>query len=87
MNLVPAGLTWKANPKHARDLIAWAGLEHSKAAAPSPGAAATTKTKRNASDELPWDRAKAVSSAGGTAIYLAMARSDIAKTSCSVVAG
>ena len=22
----PAGFTWKANPKHAPDLIAWAGL-------------------------------------------------------------
>ena len=22
----PAGFTWKANPKHARDLIAWTGL-------------------------------------------------------------
>ena len=32
-----AGSTWKANPKHARDLIAWAGWEQSKAAAPSPG--------------------------------------------------
>ena len=28
----PAGFTWKANPKHARDLIAWAGREQSKAA-------------------------------------------------------
>ena len=37
-----ADFTWKANPKHARDLIAWAGLEQPKAAAPSPGTAATT---------------------------------------------
>ena len=44
----PAGSTWKANPKHARDLIAWVGLEKSKAAAPSPATAATTKTMRNA---------------------------------------
>ena len=28
----PAGFTWKANSKHARDLIAWAALEQSKAA-------------------------------------------------------
>ena len=33
---------------------------------------------RNALDELPWDRAKAVSSAGGKATYLAMDRPDIA---------
>ena len=39
----PAGLTWKANPKHARDLIAWAGLEQSKAAAPLQGTAAREK--------------------------------------------
>ena len=32
----PAGFTWKVNPKHARDLIEWAGLEQSKAAALSP---------------------------------------------------
>ena len=75
----PAGFTWKANPKHARDLIAWAGLEQSKAAGPSQGTAATTKTMRNAPDELPWERAEAVSSAGGTATYLAMDRPDIAK--------
>ena len=73
----PAGFTWKANPKHAQDLTAWAGLEQSKAAAPTPGTAAT-KTMRNALDELPWERAKAVSSAGGTATYLAMDRPDIA---------
>ena len=70
----------KANPKHACDLIAWAVLEQSKAAAPSPGTAATTKTLRNAPDELPWERAKAVS-AGCTATYLAMDRPDIA---CSI---
>ena len=74
----PAGVTWKANPKHARDLIAWPGLEQSKAAAPSSGTAATTKTLRKALDELPWERAKAVSSAGGTATYLALDRADIA---------
>ena len=74
----PAGFTWHANPKHARDLIAWVGLEQSKAAAPSLGTAATTKTMRNALDELPWERAKAVSSDGGTATYLAMDRPDIA---------
>ena len=33
---------------------------------------------RNALDELLWERAKAVSSAGGTATYLAMDRPDIA---------
>ena len=44
----PSGFTWKANPKHALDLITWAGLEQSKAAAPTPGTAATTKTMRNA---------------------------------------
>ena len=73
-----AGFTWKANPKHARDLIAWAGLEQSKAAAPSPGTAATTKTMRNALDELPLERANAVPSAGSTATHLAMDRPDIA---------
>ena len=73
-----AGLTWKANPKHARALIAWAGLEQSNAAAPLLGTAATTKTMTNALDELPWERAKAVLSAGGTATYLAMDRPDIA---------
>ena len=35
----PAGFPWKANPKHALDLIAWAR-------------SATTKTMRNALDEL-----------------------------------
>ena len=74
----PAGFTWKANPKHARDLVAWAGLEQSKAAAPTQGTAASTKTMRNALAELPWERAKASSSAGGTATSLAMDRLDIA---------
>ena len=74
----PAGCTWKANPKHTRDLIAWAGLEQLKAAAPSPGTAATTKTMRNALDELPWERVKAVSWAGGTATHFAMDRPDTA---------
>ena len=69
------------NPKHARSSIAWAGLEQSKAAAPSPGTAATTETMRNALDDLHWERAKAVSSAGGTATHLAMDRPDIA---CSI---
>ena len=79
----PANFAWKANPKHARDLIAWAG--------PTLGTAATTKTMRNALDELPWERAKAVSSAGGTATYLAMDRPDIAidvvffKTRCGFI--
>ena len=54
----PAGFTWKANPKQARDLIAWAVLEQSKAAAASPGTAATAKTMRNAPDELPWSEPK-----------------------------
>ena len=54
----PAGFTWKANPKQARDLIAWAVLEPSKAAAASPGTAATAKTMRNAPDELPWSEPK-----------------------------
>ena len=36
---------------------------------------------RNALDELPWERAKTVSSAGGTATYLAMDRPQIA---CSI---
>ena len=72
----PAGFTLKRNPKHARDLIAWAVLEQSKAAAPSPCTAATTKTMRNALDELLWERAKAASSAGGTATYLKMDRPD-----------
>ena len=44
----------------------------------SPGTAATTKTMRNALDELPWERAEAVSSMRGTATYLAMDRPDIA---------
>ena len=73
----PAGISWKANPKHALDLITWAGLEQSKAAAPTPGTAATTKTMRNALEELSWDRAKAASSAGGTATNLAHDKPDI----------
>ena len=77
----PAGFTWEMNPNHARALIAWAGLEQSNAAAPSPGTAATTETMRNALDDLHWERAKAVSSAGGTATHLAMDRPDIA---CSI---
>ena len=66
----PAGFTWKANPEHALDLITWAGLEQSKAAAPTPGAAATTKTMRVArlkavspsimlEEELPCDLSRA----------------------------
>ena len=38
----------------------------------------TTRTTRNTSDEVSWDRAKARSLAGGTAIYLALNRLDIA---------
>ena len=59
-------------------MIVWVGLEQWKAAAQTPGTAATTKTMRNALGELPWDRAKAVSCALGTATYLAMDRPDIA---------
>ena len=81
----PAGFTWKANPKHARELIAWVGLEQSKAAAPSPGTAATTKTMRNTLDELLWERAKAVSSAGGAATYLAMDRSTLPTSSAEQI--
>ena len=68
----------KAMLEHKRDsnLIAWAGLEQSKAAAPSPGTAATTKTMRNALEEVSWDRANAVSTAGGIATYLALDRPD-----------
>ena len=41
--------------------ITWVRLENT---------AATTKTMRNKSEELSWDRAKARSLAGGIAIYL-----------------
>ena len=73
----PAGFTWKANPKHALDLITWAGLEQPKAVAPTPGTAATTMTMRNALEEFSLGRAKAVSSAGGAATCLALDRPDI----------
>ena len=63
-----------------RDLIAWAGLEQSKAAAPSPGTAATTKSMRSALDELLWERAKAAPQAGGTATHFAMDRPDTANS-------
>ena len=53
-------------------------MEQSKAAAPSLGTAATTKTLRNALEESPWERVKVVLSAGGTATYLAMDRPDSA---------
>ena len=58
--------------------FAWAGVAQSRAGAPSPGTVATPNTMRNALDVLPWERAKAVSSAGGTATNLAMDRSDVA---------
>ena len=74
----PAGFTWEANPDHARDFFALAGVAQSRAGAPSPGTIATTMAMRNALDVLPWKRAKAVSSAGGTATHLAMDRSDVA---------
>ena len=37
-----------------------------------------TRTTRNTSDELSWDRANARSLAGGTAIYLVLTRLDVA---------
>ena len=77
LNWCPGGFSWKANPQHAIDLIKWAGLENSAAAAPSPGTQATTKSMRDALDELPYERAGPASSAGGTATYLALDRSDI----------
>ena len=51
------------------------GTESSSADAPNT---ATTRTTRNTSDELSWDRAKARSLAGGTAIYLVLNRRDFA---------
>ena len=77
LNWCPGGFSWKANPQHAIDLIKWAGLENSAAAAPSPGTQATTKSMRDALDELPYERAGPASSAGGTATYLALDRPDI----------
>ena len=56
----PAGHAWKANPKHALDLIKWAGLDQSNVAAPTPGTAAT-QPMTSAVEELPWDLAKATS--------------------------
>ena len=58
--------------------ITWVRLEQSRAAALTPRTAATTKTTKNTSDELSWKRAKAISMAGGTAIYLVLNRLDIA---------
>ena len=78
MSWSPAVFTFKANPKHARDWIAWVVLAHSEAVALSPGTAATTRTLSNALDELPWERSQTVSSAGGTATYFALDRPDIA---------
>ena len=49
--------------------VTWVRLENT---------AATTKTMRNTSDELFWDRAKARSVAGGIAVYLVLDRPDIA---------
>ena len=46
-----AGFTWKADP-------AWAGLEQSRAASPSPGTDATTKTMRNACLQHPQSKSK-----------------------------
>ena len=51
----PAGHTWKANPKHALDLIKWAGLDQSNVAAPTPGTAAT-QPMTSAVEELPKQR-------------------------------
>ena len=53
------GFTWKENPQHALDLITWAGLEQSRAAAMTPSTAATTKTLRNTSAEFSCERGKA----------------------------
>ena len=52
-------------------------LEQSRAAAQTLSTA-PTRTTRNTSDELSWERAKAISLAGGTAIYLVLDRLDIA---------
>ena len=58
--------------------ITWVRLEQSRAAALTPSTATTTRTTRNTSDELSWERAKAISLAGGTAICLVLDRLDIA---------
>ena len=60
-----AGFTWKANPKHARDLVAWAGLEQSKESS-------STDAGYSCNDKDIEKRA------GGTATHLAMDRLDIA---------
>ena len=62
----PTGFTWKENPQHALDLITWAGLEQSRAAAMTPSTAATTKTLRNTSAEFSCERGKAGSVDGVT---------------------
>ena len=58
--------------------ITWVRLEQSRAAALTPSTATTTRTTRNTSAELSWERAKAISLAGGTAICLVLDRLDIA---------
>ena len=55
-------------------LVGWIGTVETSST--DKGTAATTKTMRNASEELSFDRAKAVSSAGSTATYLALDRPD-----------
>ena len=52
-------------------------MEQSRAAALTLDTAATTRTTRNTSDDLSWERARAISLAGGTAIYLVLDRPDI----------
>ena len=64
--------------KRACPGVPLASRGQSKAAAPTLGTTATTKTMINALDELPCDRAEATSSAGGTATCLALDRQDIA---------
>ncbi len=64
------GYYWKADPKHVKELIAWAKKSDGKPA-PTPGTKATGAKMRTALDPLPQTRAKEVASAGVLAVYLA----------------
>ena len=72
--------TWKANPDHVHDLIGWARWEQSTATVSSLGTATSTKTMRNALDELFWEQARAVFLDGGTANCIVTFWPDISYT-------
>jgi len=74
------GFQWKANVKHANDLVKWAGVESGRAA-PTPGTKDTTRNLRDALVELEPVPARGARSASGTLTFLSLDRPDIMFTS------